>query len=285
MGLRRHRQGRARSSAWPWGEGWGTDSRTDSREHRGDAGHVLGLGLSLWVRGQHEKALLGVCRSCPHQIPPQFSSVTPWPCSPAPGRPWDPSTSRRIPSWGIRGKGGIVKQARPRAAKQRQRQRAEQSRLGAGVTARRSWSRGSKLVPAGPSCSECLRASPARPRCPGKLSSLHGLTTFSEDCTAASSKCCSCLARGSLLSTRCEESHPILLPATEQLPTECFQAPDFVSLAVVALLSTSPAHLPSTPQDIWPPPWAAPAEGASFHGAEFLEFPPPPSPISTPSFT
>lgn len=142
--------------------------------------------MSLWVRGQGEKTLLGVCRSCPHQILPQFSSVTPWRCSPAPGRPWDPSTSGQIPIWGTRGKGGIVKQARPRAAKQRQRQRAEQSRLGAGVTARRSWSTGSKLVPAGPSCSECLRASPARPRCLGKMSSLHGLTTFSEDCTAAS---------------------------------------------------------------------------------------------------
>lgn len=167
LGLRRHRQGRARSGAWLWGEEQGTDSGMDSREHGGDAGHALTLGLSLWARGQGEKALLGICQNRPAQVLAPFSSATPSPRSPAPGRPWDPSTSWQIPSWGTRGKGGIVKQARPCAASQRQRQRAEQSRLGAGTTARRSWSRGSKLVPAGSSCSECLRASPARPRCPG----------------------------------------------------------------------------------------------------------------------
>lgn len=98
-------------------------------------------------------------------------------------------------------------------------------------------------------------------------------------------KCCSCLARGSFPSTRCEESHPILLPATEQLPAERSQAPDFVSVAVVALLSTS--QLTSSPA-----PFRTCGHLCGKHQLKVLpsqelsswSSPLPPSPISTPSF-
>lgn len=88
---------------------------------------------------------------------------------------------------------------------------------------------------------------PSKAEVPGKLSSLHGLTTYSEDCTAASSSCCICLARRSFLSTRCEDARratpSLSRPRHGAAPSGAFPSPRFCFRGCCC----SPEHFPSSP--------------------------------------